>query len=63
MARTVQEHVTPIMLAAQARRMTREQMLRAALKDGTAVQRDGRWFVVESDNKPSPRAPTGIGAA
>ena len=46
MAETYQE--VPLMEAARTQRLNREQMLRRALQQGSAIQRDGRWFIQQS---------------
>jgi hypothetical protein len=44
---TTAERVITLIQAAAQRRLTREQALRRALRDGSAVQIDGKWFVRE----------------
>lgn len=52
----------PLMVVAASRRLTREQLLRRALRDGTAVQREGRWYVATSvpSSKPTARTTGGV---
>jgi hypothetical protein len=58
---TISAREVPLMTAALKRRLNREQMLRRALQEGTAVQRAGRWYVLEADRR-EPREPATLTA-